>query len=80
MNRERTPGMYPIADPPPDSLFVHDTRTAAELLNISPRLVRELARSRRLLFKFVPSTGKYQCPQADIDSYEREMQQHHVVH
>lgn len=73
MSREIIPpGMYPLSDPPPNSLFTLDTRQTAEALGISPRTVGELARSGKLLFKFVSSSGKYQCLHSDIASYQRE--------
>ena len=55
----------------PDHVFTHDTRQSAAQLDLSPREVMKLARTGKLLFRFV--AGKYQCPQADIDSYQREM-------
>ena len=71
-NEPIPPGLYPLSEPPPDSLFIHDTRQAAELLGVPPVQIMRLARSGKLLFKYVEETGTYQCSQADVDSYQQE--------
>ncbi len=58
--------VYPLWISEGESAFIYDTRAAAEQLNISEREVMQLARSGRLLFKFV--AGKFRCSEADIES------------